>query len=142
MFRIIISCTTLALLSLSTPASADKIYRWVDDSGQTHFSSQPPADKRQGANEYQPNYSTHKADPMAPQYRAQEKTNPVDEKTQKAAEPDTTAQCEEAKSYKAALTSGEAARFRGADGKVTTYSEEKRLSELKRADQLIARFCK
>ncbi len=35
--------TFLVLILLAAPASADKVYKWVDDQGQVHYSAQPPA---------------------------------------------------------------------------------------------------
>jgi hypothetical protein len=45
MFRILIPALTVAAVLLATPALAETIYRWVDGSGQMHYSDVP----REGA---------------------------------------------------------------------------------------------
>ena len=58
----ILASLLLASLCLqSAPVSAGKIYRWVDEQGQLHFSDSPqnaPAELRQDAKEYQPSASS------------------------------------------------------------------------------------
>lgn len=40
--------TALALaLALAAPVAADEVYKWTDESGRVHFSSQPPPDGRE-----------------------------------------------------------------------------------------------
>jgi len=44
MFRLLFAAVTLMALT-ATNTHADKIYKWTDEKGTTHYSSQPPADK-------------------------------------------------------------------------------------------------
>ncbi len=57
MSRLLLAMTLTTLVTTTTANAADKIYRWTDESGQTHFSAQPPADKRDSAQEYKPSYT-------------------------------------------------------------------------------------
>lgn len=57
---VLLLCIGIALL-FGLPAAAGKIYRWVDENGQLHFSDSPhnaPVDRREQAKEYKPNSSS------------------------------------------------------------------------------------
>ena len=46
MRRFLCTLITIGTACLALSAAADKVYKWVDQQGVTHYSEQPPADKK------------------------------------------------------------------------------------------------
>ncbi len=119
MSRFLIAMTLSTLVAATTASAADKIYRWTDDNGQTHFSAQPPAEQRENAQEYKPSYtrpttSSQEYRINTENYRSQKAeaaAKKAEEKAEKqAAKPslskeEMTEQCSKALEYKLALSS-------------------------------------
>ncbi|MDK2778720.1 MAG: DUF4124 domain-containing protein [Pseudomonadota bacterium] len=148
--RTLISFAAILLFSLSTQVAAEKIYRWTDDNGQTHFGSQPPRDieQQKQAEEYDVKVSQPAAGTEA--YRIPLKTDKPEEAaaeeevlttksslTREEAE----AGCKKARDYKRLVTTNYSRRFKQEDGVYRPLTDEQRAAEIKKADEMIDYYC-
>ena len=139
------SLLSVLLIGLSVNALADKVYRWVDENGQTHFSSMPPEGAGNKAEEYKLHMTRPaegvegyriNTDKPAPEQAEQ----PVTATTRMSKE-EADAGCTQAKDYKEKLMSNFSRRFKQEDGEYRPFTDEQRAAEIKKADELIAHYC-
>ena len=143
----------LAGTLMSPWSQAAKVYKWTDENGQIHFSSQPP----RGLNQDQYNLRVDKVTPPVktqPATSADVKSKeqqtlkaeaeelqqePAKNKVskEKAAE-----YCANARDAKAKLAANFSRRFKQEDGSYRPLTDEERANWNKRADQSISDYCK
>lgn len=143
----------LAGTLMSPWSQAAKVYKWTDENGQIHFSSQPP----RGLNQDQYNLRVDKVTPPVKtqpatsadvkskeqqtlQAEAEElQQEPAKNKVskEKAAE-----YCANARDAKAKLAANFNRRFKQEDGSYRPLTDEERDNWNKRADQSISDYCK
>ena len=155
MSRLLLAMTLTTLVTATTANAADKIYRWTDESGQTHFSAQPPADKRDSAQEYKPSYTRPTAGSQeyrinTENYRTQKAEAAAkkaeDVAAKQAVKPslpkeEMEEQCRKAREYKLALSSNYSRRFLQEDGEYRPLTDEQRADKLEKADAMIKAYC-
>lgn len=136
---------SLLLLALSAPALADKIYRWTDDSGQTHFGSQPPMQGGKNVEEYNVRVTPAAAGTKPYQIETGNKKEEAQEEAE-AKQPaiskeEADRNCKQAQEYKTQISSNFSRRYKQEDGEYRPLSDEQRASEIKKADEMIALYC-
>lgn len=139
----------LAVLMISTSVSAlaEKVYRWVDENGQTHFSSLPPEGEGKKAERY--NVQVNKPADEVEGYRinvekpqeASPKAESKAETTPQVSKEEADKACADARNYKMLVTSNYSRRFKQEDGEYRPYTDEQRAAEIKKADDQIALYC-
>lgn len=144
--RIFISLFSALLLGLSTQALAEKIYRWVDESGQTHFSSRPPEEQPQRAQEYNVRVAPPAKDAQAYRIDTSKPEKPAGEDDVVELKPAMTREeaeegCRKAKEYRMLVTTNFSRRFKQEDGEYRPLTDEQRTAEIKKADDMIERYC-
>ncbi len=150
MYRLII--LLLALIA-STTSYAQKMYKWVDDQGVTHYtSSRPPADQEADK------VSIRRAPPAQPKSASADNQPSTDEGDQleeafKAADLKNKSQqdfdktvnqeyCRRAQNNLKILNSHGRIRERGKDGEVIILADEQKQERITRAQQSVDRSCK
>lgn len=143
----------LAGTLMSPWSQAGKVYKWTDENGQVHFSSQPP----RGLNQDQYNLRVDKVTPPVKTQPAisanvksdeqqtlqaeteEQQQEPVKNKVskEKAAE-----YCANARDAKTKLSANFSRRFKQKDGSYRPLTDEERANWNKRADDSIAEYCK
>ena len=161
--KLIASLLTLMLLSVTNTTLAEKIYRWTDENGQTHFGNQPPKSKVKQAEEVKiktpagsaTNNSSATNDGSvttnADANNAQANAKAKNEKNQKAlaeqvlpktiSDEDAAANCNIARQGKEALGLSHNTRFQQKDGSFRPLSTEERTTKEKEVAELINQFC-
>ncbi|MAK90857.1 MAG: hypothetical protein CMI08_03055 [Oceanospirillaceae bacterium] len=139
------------LVSLYSASASAEIYRWVDDKGQTHFSSQPPEGNAQKAERYNvnvqrpaenvegyklPSWQTEDEEkPEAePEAEKEQQTQADKEKAMK--------NCQRARDYKERVTTNFSRRFKQPDGEIRPLTDDERQREIEKANKLIEQNCK
>ncbi|WP_419813014.1 DUF4124 domain-containing protein [Bacterioplanoides sp.] len=140
----------LLLVGILTPllSQAGKVYKWTDENGQVHFSSQPP----RGLNQDQYNLRVDKVTPppkktpaiSADVTRKEQQTLEAEKQEikstvskEKAAE-----YCAQARDIKAKIAANFNRRFKQDDGSYRPLTDAERASWNQRADKSIADYCK
>ncbi|WP_157729863.1 DUF4124 domain-containing protein [Bacterioplanes sanyensis] len=123
-----------SLLITSVPAQANKVYRWVDENGQVHFSSQP----RRGVNEDTYNVVVDKVPAPITNEEEEKAAETISGVSKEEAE----ALCANAQEVKSLLSSNFNRPFTREDGTVSPLSDEERQAKLKEADDRIAKYCR
>ena len=133
--------------SLSAPVNANKVYKWTDENGQVHFSSQPP--RGVGGDEYKlrvdrastpppktttANSSENDGEVKTLTSEAESVSNISDEQSQKY--------CSQAKDAKAKLSENFNRRFKQDDGSFRPLTDKERADMIKRANEAITAYCK
>lgn len=139
----------LAVLMIGTSVSAfaEKVYRWVDENGQTHFSSLPPEGNNKKAKEYRLKVSPASAEVEGYKInsRSQENTEKKDDEViatkASVSKEEADAACKQAKEYKATLATNYSRRFKQDDGSFRPLTDEERSAEMKKANDLISQYC-
>lgn len=128
----------LLLLPLST-AQATKLYKWVDQSGQVHYSQSPPAAGQGEASEVEIPRSAL-GQPQQ-QITAKEPAADAEADDTDAMTPDEIRQknCENARANLEIYQRHE--RIRQADGQVIELNEESRAARIAEAEGMISEFC-
>lgn len=139
----------LAVLMISTSVSAlaEKVYRWVDENGQTHFSSLPPEGNNKKAEEYRLKVSPASTGVEGYKIGTQDQKN-TEKKADEAistkasvSKEEADAACKKAKEYKATLSANYSRRFKQEDGSFRPLTDDERGAEMKKADDLISQYC-
>ena len=145
----------LLMLLCLTPAMAEKIYKWVDENGQIHYSSQKPVGQEAQT------VTVKKAPKVAPAKNneegenSSESTTTVDETTEDDPEADAAAraalakadavnnkkQCELARKNLAALSATVRVTKRDANGELVRLTDDQRLAAMKKAQAAIKQYC-
>jgi len=151
-------CKLLLALSLAIAAthsvagSADKIYKWVDQNGETQYTQMPPPEGMQVIEIR--NAPPPADDPAAEKARIEQETEALDERMKErqdaAAKDELRAKnreirrqnCETAKHNLSALQKGGNTRYRTSDGEVLRLTEEDRQKRIADAEKEMAEFCK
>lgn len=141
------SLSALALLASLLPATlnAAQVYRWTDENGQVHFSSNPPVDKLKQAE----NYDVKTLPPATPVPGAANKDAPA---AGKPAEKDTEMKgsvstedadkyCKQGRDYKQTLASNFNRRYTRPDGSMRPLTDAERAEENTKADKIIKQYC-
>lgn len=142
--RALFTLTALTATLLAAPVQADKVYRWTDENGQVHFSSQPP----RGLNDDLYNFHVDKpADPppakpvsekvvdKQPKAKQEEQKPSIDPKKAKE-------YCQQARDAKAKVSANFNRRFKQEDGSFRPLTDKERADMIKRANESIAAYCK
>lgn len=142
------TCTALALsivLSLPLPASAGKLYRWIDEQGVVHFTDTPPPDaqatplNRRPATGYSPERPDDALQPWQEREKAfQERREQIQSEREKARqEAERTRavgeQCDRLARQIRALESGVRMSRPGEQGERVFMSDAERAAELERS---------
>jgi hypothetical protein len=146
---LILASASILLFGLETNA---QIYRWVDDDGQTHFSSHPPPEKASSVEQYHlevtPPSSTKAPAPPPPKHQSDEERQA--EAIQQAEAQQTAIKerearsqtCAKGKKYKEILGGNTSRRFKQTDGSYRPLTDEERATEMARAEKAIADHCR
>ncbi|WP_430461682.1 DUF4124 domain-containing protein [Thalassolituus sp. LLYu03] len=140
------SLLSLLLIGVSVNALAEKVYRWVDENGQTHFSALPP-EGVSDAEQYKfkvnkPSVSAAKSnDGKAEDNKAPAAEKAVETKASVSAE-EAAAACKQARDYKTTLATNFNRRFKQEDGSFRPLTDNERSAENKKADELITSYCR
>jgi hypothetical protein len=127
----------MALWLPSHTALAEKIYRWVDEDGQVHFSSQP----RHGIDQDRYDIKFDKVEAPQPGSSEIDKTQESDSSVSMVSEEKARELCENAQEIKEQI-SDPSLYFRQADGSVRPLTDEERKSKLETANQRIKDYCR
>lgn len=143
--------SVLLLLLLTSPALADKLYKWVDAEGRTHYSDTPPADPNtattdvsselKAVNRSQANKETKKLGDVFPKETVEEQR--YRQKQQQQAQKQQNAhqkRCRQARRDLKRLQGRVV--FVDADGKRYTITEKERIQRAEQMQQLVNRYCK
>ena len=148
-------CVLLLLMLCMTPAMAEKIYKWVDENGQIHYSSQKPVGQDAQT------VTVKKAPKVAPAKNNEENEDSADANAaaEEAAEDDPEAdaaaraalakadavnnkkQCELARKNLAALSATVRVTKRDANGELVRLTDDQRLAAMKKAQAAIKQYC-
>lgn len=151
--KFIAGLLTFMLLSVANTALADKIYRWTDENGQTHFGNQPPKSKVKQAEEVKIKTQTGNStsDSTAASSTNANKTDANSAKKPKElaeqvlpktiSAQDAAANCSIARQGKEALGLSHNTRFQQKDGSFRPLSAEERAEKEKEVAELINQFC-
>ncbi len=136
---------TLLLATVCLTIQADTMYRWVDEKGQTHFSNLPPADKAKNTEEYKMRVS-NPADKVDGYKINTDKENKTATETsesseQKVSKAEADAACAKARKHKEVVSTNYSTRFKQEDGEYRPLSDEQRATQIRRADEQIAKYC-
>ena len=150
--------TMAIILVISSPVWAEKIYKWVDENGQIHYSSQKPENQpvetvkiRKG-----PTVTPQPAEEQASEDGAAVAEELTDEEIEEEAAAEEAArkqlaeadrvnnrkQCELARRNYDALNATTRVTRRDANGQVVRMTDDERVNALKNARLGIQRFCK
>lgn len=136
------------LLSFFNTAQADKIYRWTDENGQTHFGNQPPKNKIKQAEEVkiktQAGIATNDqtaADITETKNEKKPKVLKEQVLPQSISAQDAAANCTIARQGQEALGLSHNTRFQQKDGSFRPLSAEERMAKEKEVAELINQFC-
>lgn len=140
---------TLALFILaqvSTTAFAEQVYRWVDDKGQVHFGAMPPQKQQQQAEIYNLQVTPPSSTPLPPKKdpQAQQAAEPQSQETElkgSIAAEDAKKYCDEGRNYRSTLSEDFSRRYTQPDGSVRPLTDAERAAEMKKADDIVKRYC-
>ncbi len=124
----------MALWLPSHTALAEKIYRWVDEDGQVHFSSQP----RRGVDDDTYNVQINRVIPP----QLEEESPPEEETISGVSVEQAQSLCANAREVKELLSSELNRPFTREDGTVRPLTDEERKSKLEAANQRIKDYCR
>lgn len=139
----------LYLFGLSSVVQAEKVYRWVDENGQTHFSSQAPrtldddvyhfrvdkaASSSQNKTTTTPSATEKKTAAAATSAESEEQSSGID--PDKAKE-----YCRQAKESRQKLSENFNRRYLQDDGSARPLTDKERASMIKQAEAAIASYC-
>ncbi|MCD8523711.1 MAG: DUF4124 domain-containing protein [Saccharospirillaceae bacterium] len=137
---------TLLLAAGTTIVQAEKLYRWVDENGQTHFSNLPPANHSGHSEEYQLQVS--KPADKVDGYKIgikQENASPASTSTEqekpRMTKAEAEAGCAKARKHKDIVSTNFNTRFKQEDGEYRPLTDEQRAEQIKLADEQIAKYC-
>ncbi|UXD86661.1 DUF4124 domain-containing protein [Thalassolituus hydrocarboniclasticus] len=135
----------LLLATASLTVQADKMYRWVDENGQTHFSNLPPADKAKNAEEYKVRVSKP-ADKVDGYQISTDKVKETTTEASESSEPkvskaEAEAACAKARKHKETVSTNYSTRFKQEDGEYRPLTDDQRAKQIKLADEQIAKYC-
>ncbi len=142
----------LGLIALSGLAFAGKVYKWVDENGQTHYSSQkPPGQTAETVKIRKSPKVTQKVEPEKEAHQSDAPTKePSDPKAEKEAREQMAKadaanrkkQCETARKNLAALNrSTRIARVDEETGQRTVMTDDERIKAFQQANQAIKENC-
>ncbi len=130
---------TVFLLTLPQFSAADKLYKWTDEKGVTHFGTHPPTSAEVETIKVAPTNSipSEHSDPQNEEYEfapslADELQRARDEKE---------ALCQQAKQARIDLESRHRIRVEQEDGSYQALSHEEKQSRIKKADEAIKEYC-
>lgn len=128
-----------------------QIYHWVDENGQTHFSSHPPKERAKSAEQYQlqvtPPSSSRVNTPSPPAHQSYEERQAEAQEEAKAREQAAKERalrqqtCAKGKKYKEVLGGNTSRRFKQPDGSYRPLTDEERATEMARAEKAITDHC-
>jgi len=145
-WNILILSFTLSLTPLALSAA---VYKWTDESGNTHYSQSRPADAKSKRMNIAPppreDFSTYKKPSLNKKEGADDQSNktaandgPAGKKKSKGNDPG----CKAAKSNLKKLLSSGRSRTKDKDGNVSYMSDEQKQQRLKQERDFIAKNCK
>lgn len=135
--------STVLLLAGSFAASnalADKVYRWVDENGRVHYSSQP----RRGVDEDKYRVQVDRVTPPPPKPAVEKTEQPAEQETSDITQQrETRAKelCANAKEVKEVLSTNFSRRFKQDDGSYRPLTDDERASKMAEADKRIKEYC-
>ena len=151
------SFTLTILLLFTSLAWAEKIYKWVDENGQIHYSSQKPPNQavetvkvRKGPKVPPPAAAAPDAEAEVPTVAEQLAEQDAQDAADEAAAREQLAaadrvnrrkQCELARQNLAALNATVRVTRKNAQGEVVRMTDEERVNALKNAQQAIRQYC-
>jgi len=142
--RALFTLTALTATLLAAPVQANKVYRWTDENGQVHFSSQPP----RGLNDDL--YKFHVDKPADPPPAKPESEKVVDKQPKAKQEEQKPSidpikakeYCRQARDAKTKVSANFNRRFKQEDGSFRPLTDKERADMIKRANESIAAYCK
>ncbi|WP_420592255.1 DUF4124 domain-containing protein [Bacterioplanoides sp.] len=144
--RLMLIPLIFSLLGVSAWVQAEKVYRWTDENGQVHFSSQPPrglnedvykfrVDKAADAPPPKPVDVSAETNKTAIKAKAAEQQPEIDPKEAKK-------YCQQARDAKVKLSENFNRRYKQKDGSVRPLTDKERADMMKQANESIAAYCK
>jgi Domain of unknown function (DUF4124) len=130
----------LVTTSQGFAATADKVYKWTDAKGQTHYAQRPPLGTKTEAIKPDISHSdpvSYAAPAAAEQAKADTKTGSTN--ALKDIDPE---RCDLARKNAEALASTARIRVKGDDGKYTYLSPEGRADKIAEFNEIIKESCK
>lgn len=142
----------LALLALTLPLSANaKIYKWVDDKGNTHYSTEKPADAQAESIKVKlpPNYGGPEEPSEEPteekkqgEEKAEEKPKPALEVEPKLSKKQKAEYCKQAKDRVQLIVDSNRLHATDEKGQRTLLNEKQRQARLKDARKDVKEYCR
>ena len=132
--RIHLAVCVLAALAVSTPASAEKYYKWQDESGAWHYGTKPPKDQQAEALTVRSKAPTESDAEVAERARKDKARNGVPVATAE--------QCAKLRENLNILDTSVSVRYdRNGDGEPEQLSLEEQRSEAERTRKQVEKFC-
>lgn len=140
---VLVFISLAALLHIGTAAA--KVYKWTDENGQVHFSSQPPRGTDNDV--YQLRLDKVPTPPAPAAEKTAEKKSAIDSddsvELKPEIDPEVASQyCQQAKQAKQQLSENFSRRYKQDDGSVRPFTDKERADMMKRADDAIKSYCK
>jgi len=141
--KFITSALAIAAVSVSFYSHAENVYRWKDDNGRTHFSSQPPQDNPQKAERYNVKYQQPAEGVEGYKIPTGNENNTTETASAQSGADSKKSQdeCKKARDYKSTITSTANLMRQKEDGTSVPYTDAEKAAEIKRADKLIQYYC-
>ncbi|MFC3681239.1 DUF4124 domain-containing protein [Bacterioplanoides pacificum] len=140
---VLVFISLAALLHIGTAAA--KVYKWTDENGQVHFSSQPPRGTDNDV--YQLRLDKVPTPPAPAAEKTAEKKSAIDSDDSVELKPEidpkvASQYCQQAKQAKQQLSENFSRRYKQDDGSVRPFTDKERADMMKRADDAIKSYCK
>lgn len=138
---------SLFIFCLAGSAHAEKVYRWVDENGQTHFSAQAPRTLDQDIYKVRVSKAAENSAVSAPASIVTETKKQAEQEQQGEAEnsaidpKQAKVFCQQAKEARQKLSENFNRRYTQPDGSARPLTDKERASMIKQADAAIAGYC-
>lgn len=145
--RLILIPLILSSLVFCTWVQAEKVYRWTDENGRVHFSSQPPRSLNEDVYKFHVDKAAD-APPPKPVEASTEtsktavKTKATEQQQPEIAPKEAKKYCQQARDAKVKLSENFNRRYQQEDGSVRPLTDKERADMMKQANESIAAYCK
>jgi hypothetical protein len=142
-----VSAALLLTVSLipSTHAFAERIYKWVDDQGTTHYGARPPIDRPSQEiriNTPQAGQSDASTEPKSSDAQSKAKDEqPVPEKIDKRNKEAIARNCDIYRQNLKVMNESGRVRVQETDGQMRMLPEEERQEKIKQAQEYLKQYC-
>lgn len=138
MWRPLFVPTLFVLSLLSQPSLAEDVYKWVDDQGQTHYSSLPPKNKAVRKLKTRTGHSEPVSYTAA---KAEASSTPAAPKKDALSAAESAARCRAARENLQTLRLHSRVRVEGDDGQIRYLSPSEHGDKVTAAQEVIAESC-